>query len=140
MSYLFKILTVILCILYSNASYALNSNWSGIEEAKVRIISPFTSNSGNSEIYLGLEYQLKEGWKTYWHSPGDGGFPQTLSWEGSNNISSLKILWPQPKQFDILGLKSIGYENKVIFPIFIKLPPIARLSKIFSNIFSDFTQ
>ena len=126
MSCLFKIFTAILCILYFNTSFALNSNWSGIDEAKIRIISPFTSNFGNPKLYLGLEYKLKEGWKTYWHSPGDGGFPQTLIWEDSNNISSLKVLWPQPKQFDILGLKSIGYEKKVIFPILINLEDIHK--------------
>jgi len=105
----------------SNISFALNSNWDGVEEAKVRIISPFSKIGNNSNIYLGLEYQLKDGWKTYWHSPGAGGFAQILNWEDSKNISSLEILWPKPEEFNILGLRSIGYKDEVVFPLKIQL-------------------
>ncbi len=28
---------------------------------------------------IGLEYQMEEGWKTYWKSPGDGGFAQSIT-------------------------------------------------------------
>ena len=121
-------LLYITCFFYTNLTYALNSNWGGAEEAKVRIISPISKASDNHNLYLGLEYQLQKGWKTYWHSPGAGGFPQTLEWKNSTNISSLEILWPQPISFDILGLKSIGYENEVIFPLKIKLEDINQPS------------
>ena len=121
----------IFCFFYVNATHALNSNWNGIDEAKVRIISPLSKAGNNSNIYLGLEYQLQEGWKTYWHTPGEGGFPQTLDWKNSINISSLEILWPQPQEFYILGLKSIGYENEVIFPLKVDLEDI-NLPSFFS--------
>ena len=120
-----------LCFFYANFANALQSDWSGIEEVEVRIISPFSKAGDDPNLYLGLEYQLQKGWKTYWHSPGDGGFPQSLEWKDSTNISSLEILWPQPKGFDILGLKSIGYENEVIFPLKIELEDINQTS-IFS--------
>ncbi len=122
------------CFFYVNATHALNSDWQGIDEAKVRIISPFSQSGDNTNIYLGLEYQLQEGWKTYWHSPGEGGYPQTIDWKNSINISSLEILWPQPKEFYILGLKSIGYENEVIFPLKIDLKDINLPSFISFNI------
>ena len=72
-----------------------------------------------------------EGWKTYWYSPGEGGYPQTLDWKKSTNISSLEILWPTPEEFDILGFKSIGYEKEVIFPLKIELINVNQTS-IFS--------
>ena len=122
------LLLFIFCFFYLNTSHALNSDWRGIEEAKVRIISPFSKAGNNPDIYLGLQYRLKQGWKTYWHSPGEGGYPQTLNWENSTNISSITILWPQPKEFDILGLKSIGYENEVVFPLKVNLKDINQLS------------
>ena len=40
--------------IYANAAYALQSNWSGIEEAKVRIISPLSKAGNNSNIYIGI--------------------------------------------------------------------------------------
>ena len=35
-------------------------------------------------------------------------------------LKTLEIKWPIPKQFEILGMKSIGYANKVIFPLKIR--------------------
>ncbi len=118
----------IFSFLYSNNAYSLESNWDGVEEAKVRIISPFSKAGDIPNLYLGLEYKLQKDWKTYWHSPGDGGFPQTIDWKNSKNVSALEILWPQPKSFDILGMKSIGYENEVIFPLKIQLTDINQPS------------
>ena len=123
-----NLLLFIFCFFYANSIHALDSNWSGAEEAKVRIISPITKAGGNPNVYLGLEYQMQQGWKTYWHSPGDGGFSQVLDWKNSNNVSSIEILWPSPQEFDILGLKSIGYEDKVIFPLKVELQDVNQPS------------
>ena len=80
---LVNFLFFIFSFFYSNCIFSLESNWSGAEEAKVRIISPFSKAGDTSNLYLGLEYKLQNGWKTYWHSPGDGGFPQTIDWKNS---------------------------------------------------------
>ena len=64
---------------------------------------------------------MQPGWKTYWKSPGDGGFAQNISWENSSNISDVKILWPTPIKFEILGLTSLGYQDNVTFPLEIEI-------------------
>ena len=95
---------------------ALSSDWSIGESSKVRLISPYSQNN-STELFIGLEYEMDPGWKTYWKSPGDGGFAQNISWENSSNINNLEILWPTPEEFQILGLTSLGYQKNVIFPI-----------------------
>ena len=95
---------------------ALSSEWSIGDSSKVRLISPYSQNN-SKELLVGLEYEMDPGWKTYWKSPGDGGFPQNISWENSSNIENLEVLWPTPKEFQILGLTSLGYQNKAIFPL-----------------------
>ena len=95
---------------------ALSSEWSIGDSSKVRLISPYSHNN-SKELLVGLEYEMDPGWKTYWKSPGDGGFPQNISWENSFNIKNLEVLWPTPKEFQILGLISLGYQNKAIFPL-----------------------
>ena len=81
----------IFLIFFFTSSFALESSWSNSNESKVRIISSL-SNVGNSEkFYLGLEYKLNEEWKTYWKSPGDGGFAQSISWENSLNVKNVDI-------------------------------------------------
>ena len=85
-------LSSLFCFFYINTAIALQSNWSGIDEAKVRIISPLSAAGNQHNIYLGLEYKLQEGWKTYWHTPGEGGYSQTIDWKNSSNVSLFSTL------------------------------------------------
>ena len=113
-------LYTIFCCFVSTSSMAISSDWSVSETSKLRLISPYSQNDAKN-LLIGLEYQMKPGWKTYWKSPGDGGFAQSISWENSTNVSNVNILWPTPFEFEILGLKSLGYQNDVIFPLEIEV-------------------
>ncbi len=121
MPHIIKYLFFICTFLCFSKGIALETEWGVQNESKLRLISPLTTNNNQNEIYVGLEYKLQEGWKTYWKSPGDGGFPQSINWKQSKNVKSLDILWPTPKKFEILGIQSLGYENNVIFPLKIVL-------------------
>ena len=81
-----KYLIFILIILFSKNLYSLETEWSIGPESKVRLISPISHNNNENKLILGIEYELNEGWKTYWKSPGEGGFPQQINWELSKNI------------------------------------------------------
>ena len=116
--------------LFSPAIFGLSSQWSEGEASKVRLISPFTHNNNQEKIILGLEYEMDPGWKTYWQSPGDGGFPQNIVWDESINVKDIKLQWPKPKEFQILGLNSIGYEDKVIFPIEVKIENKSKITNL----------
>ena len=111
--------TILLCIV-SVKGNTTSSDWSVSETSKLRLISPYSQNDSKN-IVIGLEYQMEPGWKTYWKSPGDGGFAQTIFWDNSTNVKNVNILWPTPIEFEILGLKSLGYQNDVIFPLEIEL-------------------
>ncbi len=120
MSILYNILRPFIYILFVSFFctnvVALSSDWSIGDSSKVRLISSYSQNN-NKELLIGLEYEMDPGWKTYWKSPGDGGFAQNISWENSSNINNLEVLWPTPEKFQILGLTSLGYQNNVIFPL-----------------------
>ena len=110
----------ILFSLVASYSMALSSDWSVGETSKLRLISAYSQNDSKN-FMIGLEYQMDPGWKTYWKSPGDGGFAQSISWENSTNVKNVNILWPTPIEFEILGLTSLGYQNDIIFPLEIEL-------------------
>ena len=120
--YLFSFFTI---FIFTNA-FAIQTQWSNGIESQVRIISPLTHTNYQNEMYLGLQYNLQKGWKTYWRSPGDGGFPQKVDWSKSKNIKNIEILWPTPEEFKILGVHSIGYIDEVIFPLKISLKDIKK--------------
>ena len=108
---------IFIIIFFFTNAFAQQTKWSNGIESQVRIISPSTHTNNQNELYLGLQYQLKKGWKTYWLSPGEGGFPQKIDWSKSNNIENIEILWPTPYEFEILGFKSLGYIDEVVFPL-----------------------
>jgi len=120
--YLFSLITI---FFFTNA-FALQTEWSKGIESQVRIISPLTHNDNKNELHLGLQYKLQDGWKTYWLSPGDGGFPQTIDWSESKNIENIEILWPSPQEFKILGFQSLGYLDEVVFPLKINIQNIDK--------------
>ena len=93
----FVIISLILtCVsFYSTHIFALSSDWVVNDKSKVRLISSKTNSDNNDTILIGLEYELEPGWKTYWKSPGGGGFPQNIVWNNSENISEINIDWPQ---------------------------------------------
>ena len=128
------IFTFLLSTLSSN-SLAISSDWSVSETSKLRLISPYSQND-TKNLLIGLEYEMESGWKTYWKSPGDGGFAQSISWKNSTNVKNVNILWPTPIEFEILGLTSLGYQNDVIFPLEIELED--ELQNTFLNLHVTF--
>jgi suppressor for copper-sensitivity B len=93
------------------------SDWATTAQARVRLISAVTGSGGAASVPLGLQFALSPGWKTYWRSPGDAGFPVSVDWTGSRNLASVDFSWPVPHRFTLFGLDTFGYEDEVVFPI-----------------------
>jgi DsbC/DsbD-like thiol-disulfide interchange protein len=71
----------------------------------------------NGHHMAAIELQLAPKWKTYWRSPGDAGIPPTFDWSGSQNVQSVRVLWPSPTVFHTNGMQTIGYHDAVILPV-----------------------
>ncbi|PWR02418.1 copper-binding protein [Meridianimarinicoccus roseus] len=76
---------------------------------------------GAGTLSAGLALDLAEGWKTYWRTPGEVGFPPEIDWSGSQNIASMDFQWPAPERFTAFGIENFGYHDEVVFPIRITL-------------------
>lgn len=100
-----------------SSALAAASDWFEHEHGAVRLIAD-GATAGTSEIIaLGLEFRMKKGWKVYWRSPGDAGFPPQVNWAGSTNFADAEMAWPAPERFSVLGLQTLGYKDRVVFPI-----------------------
>lgn len=64
-----------------------------------------------------VDFNLNEGWKTYWRTPGPAGIPPFFDWGGSTNIADVEITWPTPYISETYGLLSIGYKDRFTLPI-----------------------
>lgn len=67
----------------------------------------------------GVSLQLAPGWKTYWRAPGEGGIPPRFNWSGSENLTKVEVRYPVPMVIDQNGLRSIGYDADVVFPLIV---------------------
>jgi len=97
------------------------SSWAEAEYTAVRLVSASESVGSSKEIGLGLHFRMKDGWKVYWRSAGDAGYPPMLDWSGSDNIDGVTISWPAPERFQILGFNTLGYRDDVVLPLTVRL-------------------
>lgn len=102
------------------------SGWAMNDQARLRIVSAVEGVGGRSQLALGLEFRMRPGWKIYWRSPGDAGFPPSVEWAGSANLADVRIGWPPPKRFSVLGLESLGYMDQVVLPLDVDLAEPGR--------------
>ena len=108
------------CLLPGRAG-ADASPWSDTEQAQVRLVSAVSGVGQSASLSLGLHFRLKKGWKIYWRSPGDAGFPPAAEWAGSQNLGAANVTWPAPERFSVLGLETVGYKDEVVLPLRVAL-------------------
>lgn len=94
------------------------TDWSNGSHARTRLTSGLAEDSGRQGLYVFVEVELPKGWKTYWRNPGDaGGLPPRFDWSGSENLESATVLYPAPLRLTDEAGDTIGYKDKVIFPV-----------------------
>ncbi len=104
-----------------NSAMAAASPWWETDHGSVRLIAASDAVGNDDALSLGLQFRMKKGWKIYWRSPGDAGFPPRPDWSASRNLSDVSIDWPRPVRFDVLGLTTLGYKDEVVLPLNAKL-------------------
>jgi DsbC/DsbD-like thiol-disulfide interchange protein len=92
------------------------SPWVDDLSSSMRLIAG-AKQSGADYLRAGIEIKLKPGWHTYWRYPGDSGVPPRFSFSGSDNVATVKVLYPAPHAFTDDAGTTIGYKGNVIFPL-----------------------
>lgn len=93
------------------------SDWATTETGRVRLVAATTATGDAATLKMGVHFQLQQGWKIYWRTPGDAGYPPKVDWSGSDNIGSPVLSWPAPKRFQLAGLQNHGYSGEVVLPL-----------------------
>ena len=73
-SRILRLLTVSMALFAASAGAAPEGN------VKAHLISEVRSISPGASFRVALEFDIREGWHTYWRNPGDSGKATTLSW------------------------------------------------------------
>ena len=97
------------------ARAADKSPWNEDVRSAVQL-SPAQQN-GDAVLRAGIEVKLQPGWKTYWRYPGDSGVPPHFDFSASENLKAATVLYPAPYLFKDETGHTIGYKDKVVFPV-----------------------
>ncbi|WP_312187870.1 protein-disulfide reductase DsbD domain-containing protein [Leclercia sp.] len=97
-----------------SAASAAVPGWSMKHENSHAQVHVWHDAPAEGKVRLLLDVTPNEGWKTYWRTPGDGGFRPVIAWEPQ---AKTQWHWPRPVRFDSAGFSSVGYDRRVVFPL-----------------------
>ncbi|XEI32368.1 thioredoxin family protein [Aeromonas veronii] len=120
MSNLFKAALLLGGLLWQSMGLASDTGWLTSpqnDHARVRLQAD-RSTADQTRILLDVE--LESGWKTYWHSPGEGGIAPQILWD--EPVGDFQWRWPVPRHFEVAGLSTQGYQGEVTFPLSLHYP------------------
>ncbi|MFB3947353.1 protein-disulfide reductase DsbD family protein [Aeromonas veronii bv. sobria] len=120
MSNLFKAALLLGGLLWQSMGLASDTGWLTSpqnDHARVRLQAD-RSTADRTRILLDVE--LESGWKTYWHSPGEGGIAPQILWD--EPVGDFQWRWPVPRHFEVAGLSTQGYQGEVRFPLSLNYP------------------
>ncbi len=92
------------------------SPWVEDNYSAIRLIAG-ANKPGADSLRAGIEIKMQPAWHTYWRYPGDSGVPPRFSFAGSDNLATVKVLYPAPHAFTDEGGTTIGYKGNVILPL-----------------------
>lgn len=120
MTNFFKAALLMACLLWQSTGLASDTGWLTSpqnDHARVRLQAD-RSTADQTRILLDVE--LESGWKTYWHSPGEGGIAPQILWD--EPVGDFQWRWPAPRHFEVAGLSTQGYQGEVRFPLSLNYP------------------
>ncbi len=118
---IFKWLTLT-ALLGSPAAYPLAGPGVATSNVESRLVSETSSIGPGQSIWVGLEFNIREGWHTYWRNPGDSGQATSLTWDLPPGFTAGEIVWPTPHRFELPPLVNYGYAKHVVHLIEIHAP------------------
>ena len=72
-------------------------------------------------IHMGWHIKLRDGWKTYWRTPGEAGMPPVWHWNNEGPLKEIEVLWPLPERMITFGYESNIYHDEIILPVDVHL-------------------
>jgi thiol:disulfide interchange protein DsbD len=108
--------------LASSAALALSGNTVTTDNVKARLVSEVAAVAPGQSFWVALDFDIRDGWHTYWRNPGDSGQATTLKWQLPPGFTAGDIVWTTPHRFEIPPLVNYGYAKHAVHLVNIKAP------------------
>jgi thiol:disulfide interchange protein/DsbC/DsbD-like thiol-disulfide interchange protein len=109
-------------LLASPAAFPLSGNMVATDNVKARLVSEVSAIGPGQSFWVALEFDIRDGWHTYWRNPGDSGQATTLKWQLPPGFIAGDIVWTTPHRFEIPPLVNYGYAKHAVHLVNITAP------------------
>ena len=131
-------------LLAAPAAFALTGTTVATDNVKARLVSEVSAVSPGQVFWVALEFDIRDGWHTYWRNPGDSGQATQLTWQLPAGFSAGEIVWTTPHLFEVKPLVNYGYAKHAVHLVQITAPkdlktgaPVALAAKASWLVCSD---
>jgi thiol:disulfide interchange protein/DsbC/DsbD-like thiol-disulfide interchange protein len=109
-------------LLTSPAAFPLSGNVVATANVKARLVSEVGAVAPGQSFWVALEFDIRDGWHTYWRNPGDSGQATKLVWQLPAGFTAGDIVWTTPHRFEIPPLVNYGYAKHAVHLVNITAP------------------
>ena len=108
--------------LASPAAFALSGSVVATDNVKAHLVSEAGTIAPGQSFWVALEFNIRDGWHTYWRNPGDSGQATTLKWALPPGFTAGDIVWTTPHRFEIPPLVNYGYAKHAVHLVSVTAP------------------
>jgi thiol:disulfide interchange protein len=109
-------------LLASPAAFPLSGNVVAADNVKAHLVSEVSSIAAGQSFWVALEFNIRDGWHTYWRNPGDSGQATTIKWQLPPGFTAGDIVWTTPHRFELPPLMNYGYAKHAVHLVKIAAP------------------
>jgi thiol:disulfide interchange protein DsbD len=131
-------------LLAAAAAHSLPGPTVATANVKSRLVSEARTIGPGQTVWLALEFNIRDGWHTYWRNPGDSGQATSIEWALPPGFTAGGIVWPTPHRFDLAPLVNYGYTKHVMHLVPLTAPadlksgaPVTLSAKVSYLVCSD---
>ena len=112
-----KILIVLLFACLPCPSFAQEKNHS-----QIKLLCEQTGLQAGREVWMALEFKVKEGWHIYSSPSGEAGYPPRVDWNLPDGFKAGDFAWPTPRLYQQGPIANYVYEGQVWIPFKLTVP------------------
>src|ERR1700730_11394756 len=109
-------------LLASPAAFPLSGNVAATDNVKARLVSEVSAIAPGQSFWVALEFDIRDGWHTYWRIPAASGQATTLKWQLPPGFTAGDIVWTTPHRFEIPPLVNYGYAKHAVHLVSVTAP------------------
>ena len=93
------------------------------EHATLQLVSEQDAFVPGRELWIGVKFNLENGWHTYWLNPGDSGEAPRIEWHLPGRFQPGPLQWPFPTRLANPPFADYGYEHELLLMSAVSTPP-----------------